>query len=68
MACKKISYNLTQSYRNKARTSITGKIQARVRQSLDNYDAGKLTFNDARMELKAILDKVAVIEYRTYVR
>jgi glycosyltransferase involved in cell wall biosynthesis len=66
--CKRLSYRLTQLYERMARNWISRQIQVPANKTLASFDAGSLSFNDARMALKALMERAAVIEYRSYVR
>lgn len=64
-ACKHLSYRLTRIYERLARRWIRQQLQAKVLFVLDGFDAARLTFNDARLALKDLMERMAVIEYRS---
>jgi glycosyltransferase involved in cell wall biosynthesis len=66
--CKRLSFRLTKRFEGMARKWISRRLRTPVRQTLAGFDADQLSFNDARLALKALMEKDAVIEYRGYVR
>lgn len=66
--CKRLSFRLTRLFERTARQWVSDQIRGPAKAALSGFDAGSLSFNDARMALKTMMEKAAVIEYRTYVR
>lgn len=65
---KRVSFRLNRSIEGKARAWTARKLQSPVREVLSGFDGGSQSFNQARQALKALMEKAAVIEYRSYVR
>lgn len=65
---KRVSYRLNKFIEGQARAWTTRKLQPPVREVLSGFDAGSQSFAQARQALKALMEKAAVIEYRSYVR
>lgn len=68
LACKRISFRITQAYERAARRKITGSLRRSVKGALLGYDAGQNTFNDTRLLLRDLMSRAATIEYRSYIR
>lgn len=68
LACKRMSYRVTQLYERMARRQFSRNLRATVGETLSGYDKGSLTFNDARLTLRDLMSRAADIEYRRYVR
>lgn len=68
LACKHTSFRLTQVYERIARHMITWYLRPAIALSLSDYDDGNKTFNDTRSALMDLLNRAAVIEYRSYAR
>jgi glycosyltransferase involved in cell wall biosynthesis len=65
---KRLSYRLHRFVEARARALIQHGLQTPARQVLAGFDAGSLSFDEARQALKAMMERAAVIEYRGYVR
>ena len=65
---KRVSYRLNKFIEGQARAWTTRKLQPPVREVLLGFDGGSQSFDQARQALKALMEKAAVIEYRSYVR
>jgi glycosyltransferase involved in cell wall biosynthesis len=68
LACKRLSWRLYRWYGETARRRIRAGLEAEVLGHLADYDAGRASFNDARLALRDRMNRAAVIEYRGYVR
>jgi glycosyltransferase involved in cell wall biosynthesis len=67
LACKRISYRLTQQCERLARRMTAHRLARPVREILTAFDGGR-SFNEVRLELKNLMERLAIIEYRDYVR
>lgn len=68
LACKGVSFRLTQRFERVARRMITRRMRTSIEQSLSEYDEGHKNFSDTRSALMNLMNEAAVIEYRSYVR
>ena len=66
--CKRLSYRLTQLYEGMARQWIYSQIRVQTSRTLAGFDAGELSFSEARAVLRDLMNRAAVVEYRAYVR
>lgn len=63
---RSVSYRLTNSFQGHMQDLLTRHLQQKVQSVLDDYDAGKMDFNQARGLLSGLTNDKAVIEYRDY--
>lgn len=68
LACKSTSFRLTQLFEWISRRIIIHYLHTTLEQSLLSYDEGNKTFSDTRTSLMNLMNRIAVIEYRSYVR
>jgi glycosyltransferase involved in cell wall biosynthesis len=68
LTCKGASFRLTKIYEWIARRMITCYLRPAIRHTLSDYVDGNKTFNDTRSALRDLMNRAAVIEYRSYVR
>jgi glycosyltransferase involved in cell wall biosynthesis len=68
LACKRTSYRLTLFYERAVRELVKRQLRPTLEKNLADYDAGIQSFDDTRLALRNLMSRVAIIEYRSYVR
>lgn len=68
LACKRMSFRLTGLYERAARCLIRGSLRRSVIEALSGFEGGSLSFSEAKLALRDLMNRAAIIEYRVYVR
>jgi hypothetical protein len=68
LVCKQLSFRLKRLYVQAVRSMITHQLRRPVGELLKSYTEGDKSFNDTRLELRDLMNRIAVIEFRNYVR